>query len=65
MNAEFGSPDDYDNPGRDSKFFSTSKNSDIIIAGTPVAELISKFDITSQDLMPFMPLNKKEVKKRN
>ena len=63
MNAEFGSPDDYENPSRESKYFSTNKNSDIIIAGTPVKELISKFEISEQDLLPFMPLHKEELKK--
>jgi N-acetyl sugar amidotransferase len=62
MNAEFGSPDDYNKPNRDSKFFSTKKNSDIIISGTPVDELISKFEISKQDLLPFMPLQDKELK---
>ena len=47
----------------ESKYFSTNKNSDIIIAGTPVKELISKFEISEQDLLPFMPLHKEELKK--
>jgi N-acetyl sugar amidotransferase len=63
-NAEFGSPDDYNNPSRDAKFFSASKNSDILIAGTPVDELISKFEMTLQDLMPFMPLQSEEFNKQ-
>jgi len=64
MNAEFGSPDDYENPSRDKKFFSSSKNTDILIAGTPVDELISKYEITSQDLMPFMPLQENDLKQK-
>ncbi len=62
MNAEFGSPDDYNDPSRNSKFFSTKKKSDILIAGTPLEELVRKYEVSIQDLLPFMPLQNSELK---
>ena len=32
---------------------------------TPVKELISKFEISEQDLLPFMPLQNNELKKED
>ena len=62
MNAEFGSPDNYNSPNRENKFFSNKKNSDILLSGLSIKELISKYDITLQDIKPFLPLNEKNLK---
>ena len=61
-NAEFGSPDDFSSPVRDSKFFSSEKIENLSISGIQVDELKKKYDLDQQDLNPYLPLTTSDVK---
>jgi N-acetyl sugar amidotransferase len=40
---------------KDLEFFSSSDKTEIFLAGTPVADLKSKFGLTDHDLLPYLP----------
>jgi len=60
-NAEFGSPDDFSSPVRDSKFFSSEKIDNLVISGISVKDLKEKYALDQQDLNPYLPLSSKDV----
>lgn len=59
-NAEFGNADDYYKPSKDSKYFTSLKHEDSMIGGTSYKELKEKYYLSDQDLIPYLPLSKKE-----
>ena len=61
-NAEYGNADNYNIPSKNIKYFSSSKEEELMIAGTSIKELKKKYLLTDQDLLPYLPISKKELK---
>ena len=59
--AEVGTNESFDQPLRNKAIFSNDDNSNIFISGTQYDELIKDYDLTHQDLIPFIPLKTDEV----
>ncbi len=62
-NAEFGNKDDFDNPSKPDKYFTTKSNDNSIISGVNISELKEKYKIKSQDLTPYLPITNDEYVK--
>ena len=64
--AEYGNPlADNSNSLRDKSYFTMNNFNDMWIAGLPVKELIEKYNISKQDLMPYLPISSEELNSTN
>ena len=64
--AEYGNPiKDTDIALRSSKFHTTENYEDLSLGGISVKDLIKKYGLTMNDLLPYLPLNPKELKEKN
>ena len=64
--AEYGNPiADNSKSLRDKSYFTMDHMDDMLLAGTPVSEILKKYDIDLVDLMTFLPLPAKEFEKTN
>jgi N-acetyl sugar amidotransferase len=64
--AEYGNPiADNSKSLRDKSYFTMDHIDDMLLAGTPVSEILKKYDVDLVDLMTFLPLPAKEFEKTN
>ena len=64
--AEYGNPlADNSNSLRDKSYFTMNNFNDMWIAGLPVQELIENYNISKQDLMPYLPISSEELNSTN
>lgn len=62
--AEYGNPiEDASKSKRDWSYFSSEDSAKIHIGGEPIADLITKFGLERQDLLPYLPANPDELEK--
>ena len=64
--AEYGNPlADNSNSLRDKSYYTMNNFNEMWIAGLPVQELIEKYSISKQDLMPYLPISSEELNSTN
>ena len=64
--AEYGNPlADNSNSLRDKSYYTMNNFNEMWIAGLPVQELIEKYSISKQDLMPYLPISSEELSSTN
>jgi N-acetyl sugar amidotransferase len=64
--AEYGNPiADNATSLRDKSYFTAQNLNELSLGGVPVPELISKYGLTMADIIPFLPLDYKELEKSN
>lgn len=64
--AEYGNSSEENNsPLMKPDFFSTDTSKEIALGGVTVKEIIKKFKFSQNDFEPYLPLDKKEINKKN
>jgi N-acetyl sugar amidotransferase len=63
-NSEYGNPDNFNSSSKPQYYFSyKKKEDDLKISGLSVRELKKKYNLTSGDLEPYLPINQNELNK--
>lgn len=64
--AEYGNPIADNNESlRDKSYFSINDIDDLCLAGLPMKKLIEKHGLSKNDLLPYLPINYKEIEETN